>query len=117
MAEELPWQVRFEQELARAREARAAGNEGMARVCARRAAGLVAESYLRRQGVVFPKPNAYDQLRFLVAWPALPADVRPIVEHFLLRVTPDRELPVQADLIAECWWLRQRLLPEDSAAP
>jgi hypothetical protein len=36
------WQERYQNELERGEQARRDGNEGMARVCARRAAGLAA---------------------------------------------------------------------------
>ncbi len=104
----------FETELNRAETARAANNEGMARVCARRAAGMVANAYLLRRGLPSsPGSSAYDSLRYLVTLPALPDGVQSIAGHFLLRITPDHTLPVQADLIAEARWLARQLLDSD----
>jgi hypothetical protein len=103
----------FETELIRAETARAANNEGMARVCARRAAGMVANAYLHRRGLPSPGSSAYDSLRYLVTLPALPDGVQSIAGHFLLRITPDHTLPVQADLIAEARWLARQLLDSD----
>jgi hypothetical protein len=104
---------RFQQELQRAESARAANNEGMARVCARRAAGLAANAYLRRRGIPASGPSAYDSLRYLVAIPDLPEDVRRVAEHFLVRITPEHILPVEADLVAEARWLAARLLESE----
>lgn len=101
---------RFHQELERAESARAANNEGMARVCARRAAGLAVGAYFRRRGIPSPGPSAYDSLRRLATLPDIPEPVRQVAEHFLVRVTPEHALPVQADLIAEARWLAAQLL-------
>ncbi len=106
------WKHRFDKELEMAERARASGNEGMARVCARRAAGIVVAEFLRLQGIELKTPSAYDYLRYLSQSPIAPPDVKTVVEHFLTRITPDYRLPVEADLIAETRWLRQRLITE-----
>lgn len=105
---------RFEAELSQAQSARLAGNEGMARVNARRAAGLVAGAYLRRRGLASPATSAYDRLRAVRLLPDLPQQVAPVIEHFLQRITPEHELPVPADLLAEARWLAFTLLAEGS---
>ena len=104
------WQERFSIELLQAEAARKAGNEGMARVCARRAAGIAAGEYLRRHGLTFSDPSAYARLKFLVQLPQTPPAVQEVINHFLLRINPDRSLPIQADLIAEARWLANELL-------
>jgi hypothetical protein len=104
------WETRFEQELARGETARAAGNEGMARVCARRAAGLVVEEHLRRRGEALHTPSAYDHLRYLRSVPGISAEALAAAEHLLVRLTPEHTLPVEADLIAEARALRSQLL-------
>jgi hypothetical protein len=109
---ELSWKQRFETELAQAETARAAGNEGRARVCARRAAGLAAEEYFNRRGLPQMGPSAYDHLRSLRDLPDLDDHVRQKVDHFLVRVTPEYTLPVPADLVAEARWLAQALLSD-----
>jgi hypothetical protein len=103
------WVDRYEAELRRAEAARRDGNEGMARVCARRAAGLVAGEYLHRCGLQ-PSGSAYDRLRHLSSLPGLSEEVKEVCRHFLVRITPDHELPVEADLIVETRWLREKLL-------
>ncbi len=95
------WETRFEDELRAAEAARAAGNEGKARVCARRAAGIVIGVYLQRKGWPDPGPSAYDRLRFLADRPEVPAAARRIVEHLILRVDENFQLPEGIDLIAE----------------
>lgn len=107
------WQARFQKEISRAENARLAGNEGMARVCARRAAGIVIGEYLRRQGSPAATPGAYDRLKILAERPDVSAQTREVSRHMLLRITPEHELPVEADLVAEARWLAQELLGAD----
>lgn len=99
-----------ESELIQAENARLRGNEGMARVCARRAAGMIIDIYLHKKGIVLGSPSAYDRLRYLQNLPDLPSELTPLIEHFLVRVTPDHRLPVDADLIAEAHLLKSLLL-------
>ncbi len=104
------WEPTFQKELDQAQAARSQGNEGKARVCARRAAGLLIIEYLQRRGLSQPGPSAYDQIRYLDSLPGIPPGVREVTAHLLVRINPDRSLPVQADLIAEVEWLKDALL-------
>lgn len=98
-----------------AEAARAAGNEGKARVCARRAAGAAAGAYLEQRGDDLRSPSAYDRLRRLCELPDASPTVRQAAENLLLRVTPEYTLPVEADLLADARRLRQELFPSDGA--
>ena len=91
------WQV----ELDNALRSRLNGNEGRARVCARRAAGMAAQAFLTRRGIRLGTSSAYDALRFLEQFPALPADMRVTASHLTVRLTEEFILPVDVDLIAE----------------
>ena len=97
----MDWKAQIESELEKAQEARARGNEGRARVCARRAAGIAAREYLERQGVRPSSVSAYDLLNLLKEDSRLSANLKSIAEHLTLRVTEEFKLPVDADLIAE----------------
>lgn len=99
----------IEQELDRAEEARKSGNEGMARVCARRAVGIAIGDYLREKGLTDPGKSAYDRLRYLRNLPDTPEELKQVVSHFLIRVKPDRKLPLDVDLISEARWLIRQL--------
>ena len=98
-------QIEFE----RASQARAKGNEGQARVCARRAAGIAIREYLTRQGTHIPSTSAYDLLNQLKEDPLLPPNLKLVADHLTMRVTEEFKLPVEADLVAEarilCDWL------------
>lgn len=109
------WHARFSKEIGQAEAARSEGNEGKARVCARRAAGIVAREALRRQGITLSDPSAYVVLRYYNELPELSPNTREIISHFLLRITTDGDLPVKADLIHEARWLAQELLSDPSS--
>jgi len=91
-------------------DARATGNEGRARVCARRAAGLAAGEYFTRTGIYPIQLSAYDRLRDLRKHEGLPDEVYQIVDHLLLRVDTDQQLPIPVDLIEEARRLKSKLL-------
>ena len=88
-------------EFDRAAQARARGNEGQARVCARRAAGIAIREYLTRQAIRPPSSSAYDLLNLIKGDPHLSSDLKQIADHLTLRVTEEFKLPVDADLVAE----------------
>jgi hypothetical protein len=104
------WEILFESEIGRAEKARAEGNEGKARVCARRAAGHAIGEYLRREGLHSSGRSAYSQLQFLQSLPSVSPQVREAAHHLLMRITPEHKLPIEMDLIAEARWLKQALL-------
>ena len=101
---------RIQAELNMASAARQKGNEGMARVCARRAAGLAAAETIRRRGLFPPGPSALDCLKYLRDFPDLPPGTQQVIDHLLMHITEDRTLPVDADLVGEAAWLIDQLL-------
>jgi hypothetical protein len=107
------WKAKFNHEITRAEAARRQDNEGMARVCARRAAGILIGQYIQENDLPPAGASAYDRLKYVVSQPELSPKVREVAEHFLLRITHDHELPVEADLIAEARWLKRHLLGPD----
>ena len=106
----MDWQAKLEAEFQRAERARAKGNEGQARVCARRAAGIAIREYLARQGETSPGASAVDLLDLIKDDPRLSPDLKLIVDHLTLRVTEEFKLPVDADLVAEARKLCDSLL-------
>ncbi len=99
----------LQKEFEKAQQARINKNEGQARVCARRAAGIAIREYLTRKGTLVPSMSAYDLLNLLKEDALLSPDLQLIVDHLTVRVTEEFKLPVEADLIAEsrvlCDWL------------
>jgi len=96
-------------ELGRADAARAAGNEGRARVCARRAAGMAAQAFLNRvddrtyvavHGGT-RNSSVYEALRTLVMFPGLAPDLKQAASHLTTRVDKEFTLLPGIDLIKE----------------
>jgi len=100
----------MQMEFDRAAQARERGNEGQARVCARRAAGIAIREYLTRQAIRPPSTSAYDLLNLIKEDPHLSSDLKRIADHLTLRVTDEFKLPVDADLIAEAHTFCEDLL-------
>ena len=95
------WQTEIESEFTRAAQARGRGNEGQARVCARRAAGIAVREFLTRRGIRPPSVSAYDLLNLIKEDASLSPDLRLIADHLTVRVTEEFKLPVDVDLIEE----------------
>lgn len=105
------WKAEFEQEMEQALQVRQRGNEGQARVRARRAAGIVAREYFRRQGMDKNNLSAIQLLGELLKISNLPGRARQAVEKLVLRVNEEFHLPAGVDLIAEARVLELELLP------
>ena len=76
-------------------------NEGMARVCARRAAGWAAQEFLKHEGIQLRKGSAYDALKLLVSYPGLPPELQAAAEHLTTKVSEEFTLPENIDLVAD----------------
>src|SRR3990172_5876991 len=111
------WRQRVERELTRAKEARAKGNEGRARVCARRAAGWGVEAYLQQRGLRLPTPSVLDQMQYLLTLPGITPRHEEILQHLLTVkqksvLDADSFFPLDVDLIAEAQELIAGLFPD-----
>jgi len=109
----MDWQTDIEAEFEKAEQARARGNEGQARVCARRAAGIAIREYLTRRGIRPPSVSAYDLLNLLKDDPSLSPDLKLIADHLTLRVTEEFKLPVDVDLVDEAKKFCRELLSKN----
>jgi hypothetical protein len=108
----MQWKDQYQVEISQAKSARVSGNEGMARVCARRAVGILLGEYFSQQGIPIPGPSGYDRIRVFQNLSHLNPQIRDTIEHFLIHVSPDRTLPGNIDLIAEAEWLASNLLAD-----
>jgi hypothetical protein len=107
--------------LERAAAARAAGNEGQARVCARRAAGMAARDFLTRHEVrLFDAAqgetcsgSAYEALQTLATFPGLAPNLKQAAVHLTMRVSGEFSLPPGIDLIDEAHKLIRGLNEEN----
>ena len=108
------WKVEYKKEIERAILARSDGNEGMARVCARRAAGIIIGEYLNQLGYTGLNNSAYDRLSFFTTLPEVDENYKAIARHFLIKVNLDHNLPMKADLISEAIWLKENLIKNEN---
>jgi hypothetical protein len=92
---------RIQIELQSAQKSRADGNEGRARVCARRAAGVAARAYWTERDGHPPAGGIPDFLERLAELPSLGSASRQAVRNLLQTVDPDHNLPPNVDLIAD----------------
>jgi hypothetical protein len=101
---------RIQKELDRAEEARKAGNPGMMRVCARRAAGIAITAWLdnnprRGWGI-----DAVTQLQHLEGENEISRDVRLAAQRLTARVNVDFQHPFQNDPVEDCRLIIKALL-------
>ena len=106
------WKTSLQKEFDMAAAARARGNEGQARVCARRAAGIALRQYFQQRGLPVRSASAYDLLKDFMDLTDSPADARQSAEYLTLRVTAEFKLPVAVDLLEEARTLCKHLLPD-----
>jgi HEPN domain-containing protein len=104
------WKEKLQKEFELAEAARVRGNEGQARVCARRAAGIAIREYYARRGYKDRTPSAYDLLNRLKDEPHLPTELKQSAEYLTLRVTEEFKLPIDVDLLDEARKLCDGLL-------
>jgi len=93
--------LQIKEELLLAKQSRLEGNEGRARVCARRAAGAAVQEYFQKNEKTQEQENAIESLLVLSQVTKLPARVQEAVNWLVQRVNPDHNLPPGVDLIHE----------------
>lgn len=96
-------------ELENAHRARAAGNEGRARVCARRAAGLAIRAYYQRLDGPQWTGDAMKQLTRLQNDPVLPDALRAMAARLTTVVDHDHKLPFAEDPLEDARQIIEQL--------
>lgn len=99
-------------EMDRAREARADGNEGKTRVCARRAAGWAVGVYGQEQLGEDSRWHAYYNLIWLQSQEKISADVREAAIRLTTRVDVDHTLPHVEDPLEDARMIIAALLTD-----
>ena len=102
--------VLIAKEISAAECARAAGNEGRARVHARRAAGVAAQMYHTVYYSIEPRLSGFRHLQRIAADENLPADLRAAAARLTVRVTPEHTLPHADDPLEDAQYLADALL-------
>ena len=80
-------QHQIEKELATVRHAEVIGNDGMARVCARRAAGVAISLWLQTNSRSGWGVNAMNQLRSLALDETMPQEIRDAAKRLTTKIT------------------------------
>jgi hypothetical protein len=80
MSTKMQWKDQYQVEITQAKNARISGKEGMARVRARRAVGILLGEYFSQQGIAIPGPSAYDRMRVYQNLPHLNPQIRDSIE-------------------------------------
>ncbi|HDD61852.1 MAG: hypothetical protein DRI65_06765 [Chloroflexota bacterium] len=93
--------LQIKEEILLAKQSRQEGNEGRARVCARRAAGAAVKEYLVKKGISQKQENAIQSLLIFSQSENLPVQVQEAVDWLVQRVNQDHNLPSEVDLIHE----------------
>jgi hypothetical protein len=104
------WKTEYNKEINQAIRARRVGKEGMARVCARRAAGIIIGEYLTRHGYTNLTNSAIQRLTLFSQLPEVDQRFTTIAHHCLVKVNHKHEFPIDSDLISEVIWLEKSLL-------
>jgi ATP:corrinoid adenosyltransferase len=110
------WQDKSRQDFARAIKAEAEGNQGLARVCARRAAGWAATAYLTQFEKTLVKPTGYENIQQLVNTDLQSVEARPIIARLTSNLeteTAEGEevWPADLNLISDAYRLIELLFP------
>jgi hypothetical protein len=91
----------IEQELAKALEGCQGGNDGLARVCARRAVALAALHWAEARHLPGWQGDAMHQLRQIEGETTFPMPVRNAAQRLLTKVTEQAQLPMTRDPITD----------------
>jgi hypothetical protein len=91
----------IEQELAAAEAAWKEGNEGKARVCARRAVARATEEWMERLPVRRWRGDAMEHLRQIQQDASFPLPIRQAAERLSTKVTQQQTAPFTTDPIAD----------------
>ncbi len=106
-------QKKIEAEFAAARASRTAGNEGRARVCARRAAGLALGIYYAESLAEIPPQSAYKLLQWFSLREEIPQELRDAAKRLIVRVTTEFELPHRQDPLHDARLIAETILSGD----
>ncbi|MGP0593899.1 hypothetical protein ACTRXD_15350 [Nitrospira sp. T9] len=91
----------IEQELTKAARGLQNGNDGLARVCARRAIALASQQWAEQQNLANWKGDSMHHLRQIQGETRFPLPVRAAAQRLLTKVTEQTQLPMTTDPITD----------------
>ena len=95
------WQEQIEQEFAKASEGLKNGNDGLARVCARRAVALASQHWAEQHNLPAWQGDGMHQLRQIQGEITFPLSVREAAQRLLTKVTEQAHLPMTTNPITD----------------
>ncbi len=108
----MPWPEQISQELAKASKGLEEGNDGLARVCARRAVALAGQHRFEQQNLPAWQGDAMQQLRQIQGETMFPLSVREAAQRLLTKVTEQATSPITTDPITDAQIILEHLNPE-----
>jgi hypothetical protein len=97
----MSWREQIEQELVKASEGLKNGNDGLARVCARRAVALASQHWAEERNLRAWQGDAMHQLRQIQGETTFPLSVREAAQRLLTKVTEQAQSPMTTDPITD----------------
>jgi len=97
----MSWRESIEQELTKASEGLQNGNEGLARVCARRAVALASQHRAEQRHLLGWQGDAMHQLRQIQGETTFPLSVREAAQRLLTKVTEQKQSAMTTDPITD----------------
>ncbi len=115
----MSWQESVQHELNTAEAARARGNEGMARVCARRAAGWAIKAHLGEAGMNLDTNSVIEHFRHMLAQDETQPELRALIVRLRMpklrpNLAEDSFFPEDIDLIADARQVIRLLFPSEN---
>lgn len=107
----MSWQEQVAEELVKATEGLHNGNEGLARVCARRAVALASQRWAEQRGLVAWQGDAMHHLRQIHQENAFPLSVREAAQRLLTKVTEQAQSPMTTDPLTDAHIIIDHLNP------
>ncbi|WP_447984649.1 hypothetical protein [Nitrospira sp. Nam74] len=108
----MPDELLITQELAAAEAARNEGNEGKARVCARRAVARATEAWMERLPLRRWHGDAMEHLRQIQQDASFPLPIRQAAERLSTKVTQQHTVPFTTDPIGDAKLMIAHLSPQ-----
>jgi len=93
--------IQIQEELLLAKQSRIEGNEGRARVCARRAAGAAVAKYLNQKDDLYESTNTFSALLTFQNNKDLPERIQLALTRLIQQVDQQHQLPPGVDLLEE----------------
>ncbi len=107
----MSWPEQIAQELAKASKGLEENNDGLARVCARRAVALAGQHRFEEQILPAWQGDTMQQLRQIQAETSFPLSVREAAQRLLTKVTEQATSPMTTDPITDARIILEHMNP------